>query len=134
MSSINLTPGPVSPSDYMKLKLKVKSYENEHECVPLKKMKKSVTKIETGAGSDNSLLHNLLTTLLHKYGSGICETYFNNETPIVSFSYKVNQGAFNKKEMVSIHVFPQGEEHKKYYITSIAIKNNMVDPTILKLW
>ena len=134
MSDINLTPGAVSPSDYMNLKIKVKSYENEHDCIPFKKLKKSVTKIETGATSSNSLLHNLFNTLLHKYGSGICETYFYNDTPIVSFSYKVNQHAFNKKEMMLIHVFPQGEEHKNYYISSIAIKNSMVNPTILKLW
>lgn len=133
MSDMNLSVGTVNPSDYMKFKLRVKAYEKEHECIPFHKLKRSVCKIGTGSVSSNSAVHNLLNTLLHKYGSGICETYFYNEEPIVSFSYKVNQKAFNKKEMVTVHVFPKGEKDKNYYIANIAIRNNMVGQDILKL-
>lgn len=133
MSDINLSTGTVSPADYMRFKLRVKAYENENEIAPFKKLKKGVYKIGTGAVSSNSAVHNFLNTLLHKYGSGICETYFQDEIPIVSVAYKVNQGAFNKKENVSVHVFPQGEQHKNYYIASIAIKNDMVTNEIINL-
>ena len=134
MSDINLSTGTVSPADYMRFKLRVKAYEHEHDdLAPFKKLKKGVFKIGTGSVSTNSAVHNFLNTLLHKYGSGICETYFQDETPIVSVAYKVNQGAFNKKENVSIHVFPQGETHKNYYIANAAIKNDMVTNDIIKL-
>lgn len=133
MADMQLSPGVVSPSEYMKFKIKVKAYESEHDCVPFHKLKRNVAKIGDGVTSNNSSVHNLFNTLINKYGSGICETYFNGDTPIVSFSYKVDQNAFNKKENVLVHVFPQGEKHKNYYISSIAIKNSMVNQNVLKL-
>lgn len=133
MAQYIFTQEGVSPAVYMNTKLAVKKYEKSTDCIPLKRLKKDVSKLGQGSTSPNSMIHNFLNTMIHKYTDGICETYYDGDQPIVSCAYKVDQKAFNKKENLTIQVYPNGEKHKAYYACVLAIHHNIMSTTVARL-
>lgn len=133
MAQYTFTPGGVNPTVYMNTKLIIRKYEKSSGCIPLQKLKRDVVKLGEGSTSPNSMVHNFFNTIIHKYTTGICETYYDNEKPIVSCAYKIDRKAFNKKENLTIQVYPDGERCKAYYACALALHHNVINNNVVTL-